>query len=221
MNRARFAAFVSSNVGAISLAPARARAAQFTYKVAHAGPLDDPRHVRLVQMAHAVKIETNGRMEINVYPNSILGSQTSMMAQIRLGSIEFFCGDILYFASVLPIAAIASIGFAFKDSRQGWEALDGSLGAYLRQEFALKGLHVFEKGFENGMRQTTSSTKPIRNVDDFTGFKTEDATGTRVCRSFQDAGCITRSARRQCDVFIAPDAYRRWSRVSFGDGRAV
>ena len=49
--------------------------------------------------------------------------------------------------------------------------MDGALGAYVRRDFASKGIYVFEKTYESGFRQVTSSTKPIHRVDDFAGFK--------------------------------------------------
>jgi tripartite ATP-independent transporter DctP family solute receptor len=50
-------------------------------------------------------------------------------------------------------------------------AMDGSLGAYLRQQMEAAGFVVFPKMFDLGFRQITSSTHPIRTADDFTGFK--------------------------------------------------
>ena len=175
IRRSRFAAGGAALLSAPSILRAPAKAAEFTYKLAHANPVDFPPDVRLVQMAHAVKSETNGRMVIDIYPNSVLGSQTSMLAQLRLGSIQLFSAASLNLGSVIPVASIDSIGFAFSSPERGWRALDGPLGAYLRQEFEAKGLHVFERCFENGMRQITSSSKPIRGLDDLAGFKLRTA----------------------------------------------
>jgi tripartite ATP-independent transporter DctP family solute receptor len=125
----------------------------------------------MVQMANAVKAETNGRMEIQVYPNSQLGSQASMIAQVRLGSLQFMQTGNAQFSSIVPVAAIDSLGFAFSNGNQPLEALDGNLGAYIRREFAAKGLLCFDKVFDASFRQVTSSLRPIRAVGDFAGTK--------------------------------------------------
>jgi tripartite ATP-independent transporter DctP family solute receptor len=52
-----------------------------------------------------------------------------------------------------------------------WPAMDGELGAYVRGQIQKSGLYAFEKMWENGFRQTTSSTRPIVTPDDFKGFK--------------------------------------------------
>jgi tripartite ATP-independent transporter DctP family solute receptor len=49
--------------------------------------------------------------------------------------------------------------------------MDGELGAYVRGEINKSGLEVMEKIWDNGFRQTTSSTKPINGPEDFKGFK--------------------------------------------------
>jgi TRAP-type transport system periplasmic protein len=49
--------------------------------------------------------------------------------------------------------------------------MDGDLGAYVRAQIAKSGLIAMEKIWDNGFRQTTTSTKPIVVPDDFKGMK--------------------------------------------------
>ena len=37
-----------------------------------------------------IKKETNGRMEITIYPNSVLGGDTAMIAQTISGAMEMY-----------------------------------------------------------------------------------------------------------------------------------
>lgn len=148
-----------------------ARAAQFEYKYAHNLPVDSPLNVRMVQMWHDVAKETQGRLVVKVFPNNILGGDTAMLEQLRSGALQFFtlAGGIL--ASVVPAAALDSIGFSFKSSAEGQRAFDGALGAYVRKEIEAKGLYAFPNVWEIGVRQITSSTHPIRNAADLVNFK--------------------------------------------------
>src|SRR6201999_354065 len=50
-------------------------------------------------------------------------------------------------------------------------AMDGDLGAYVRGEIAKANLVAMDKIWDNGFRQTTSSSKPISSPDDYKGFK--------------------------------------------------
>ncbi len=169
--RGRAVAGVGAALTACALVRAPARPAQFTYKLGNPNPVDFPPSVRLVQWAKDVKEQTNGRLEIQVFPNGVLGSVNSEIGQLRLGSIQFMNSGNSTFSGVVPVSALDSVGFAFTSEKHAHAALDGALGEYIRKEFAAKGFYVFEKGWTFGFRETTSSNRPIRNAADFTGFK--------------------------------------------------
>src|SRR5271165_220223 len=150
---------------------ARSQQAQFTYKYANNLPETHPMNVRAREMATAIGQETNGRFELQIFPNNQLGSDTDMLSQIRSGGVEFFTLSGLILSTLVPAASINGIGFAFPDYDSVWKAMDGDLGAYVRAEIKKAGLEVMDKIWDNGFRQTTSSSKPINGPDDFKGFK--------------------------------------------------
>jgi tripartite ATP-independent transporter DctP family solute receptor len=63
------------------------------------------------------------------------------------------------------------MGFAFPNYGTVWTAMDGDLGAYVRAQIAKTSLLAMENIWDNGFRQTTTSTKPIATPDDFRGMK--------------------------------------------------
>jgi tripartite ATP-independent transporter DctP family solute receptor len=148
-----------------------AHAAEFNYKFANNLAVTHPLVIRATAAAARVKEATSGRVEIAVFPSSQLGSDTDTLSQLRSGAVEFFTLSGLILSTLVPVAAINGIGFAFKDYDQVWAAMDGKLGALVRAEIAKRGLYAFEKQWDNGYRHITSSTKPIRTPDDLKGFK--------------------------------------------------
>lgn len=150
---------------------ARAQSAEFTYKYANNLPDSHPLNVRAKEMAAAIKAETNGKFDLQIFPNNQLGSDTDMLSQIRSGGVEFFTLSGLILSTLVPAASINGIGFAFPDYDTVWKAMDGDLGAHVRGEIKKAGLEVMDKIWDNGFRQTTSSTKPITGPDDLKGFK--------------------------------------------------
>ena len=150
---------------------ARAQTADFSYKYANNLPDSHPMNARAKEMAAAIKSETKGRFDLQIFPNNQLGSDTDMLSQIRSGGVEFFTLSGLILATLVPAASINGIGFAFPDYPTVWKAMDGDLGAHIRGEIKKSGLEVMDKIWDNGFRQTTSSTKPINGPDDFKGFK--------------------------------------------------
>src|ERR1700716_740277 len=150
---------------------ARAQTAEFTYKYANNLPDAHPMNVRAKEMAAAIKAETNGRFDLQIFPNNQLGSDTDMLSQIRSGGVEFFTLSGLILATLVPAASINGIGFAFPDYDTVWKAMDGELGAYVRGEITKAGLVVMDKIWGNGFRATTSSAKPINAPPELKGFK--------------------------------------------------
>jgi TRAP-type transport system periplasmic protein len=55
---------------------ARAQQAQWTYKFANNLPDTHPMNVRAREMAAAIKQETGGRLDLQIFPSSQLGSDT-------------------------------------------------------------------------------------------------------------------------------------------------
>jgi tripartite ATP-independent transporter DctP family solute receptor len=150
---------------------ARAQQPQWTYKYANNLPEAHPMNVRAREMAAAIKQETNGRFDLQIFPSSQLGSDTDTLSQIRSGGVEFFTLSGLILSTLVPAASINGMGFAFPDYDTVWKAMDGDLGAYIRAQIAKANLIAMEKIWDNGFRQTTTSTKPIQTPGDFRGMK--------------------------------------------------
>src|SRR5579862_6929522 len=160
---------VMSGVGAPLVA--RAQQAEFSYKFANNLPDTHPLNVRAREMAAAIKTETNGRFDLQIFPNNQLGSDTDVLSQLRSGAVEFFTMSGLILAILVPAASINGMGFAFPDYDTVWKAMDGDLGAYVRAQIAKTNLLAMDKIWDNGFRQTTTSTKPINTPEDFRGMK--------------------------------------------------
>ena len=167
--KASAASAVVGSVGAPFVA--RAQQAEFTYKFANNLPDLHPLNTRAKEMSAAIKTETNGRVDIQIFPNNQLGADTDVLSQLRSGGVEFFTMSGLILATLVPAASINGMGFAFPDYPTVWKAMDGELGAYVRGQIAKANLVAMEKIWDNGFRQTTSSTKPITGPEDYKGFK--------------------------------------------------
>ncbi len=168
--------FVQTVAGAAALAvtgtrSAFAQTAEFQLKWANNIPISHPSTIRVKEAADKIKAETKGRVDIQVFPNNQLGGDTDMLSQIRSGAIDFFPLSGLILQTLVPVAAINGVAFAFKDYPTVWAAMDGDLGAFVRAAIAKSGLYTFDRCLENGFRQITSSTRPINTPDDLKGFK--------------------------------------------------
>ena len=145
--------------------------AEFTYKYANNTPLTHPMNIRAKQAADAIRAETNGRLDIQIFPSSQLGSDTDTLSQLRSGGVEFFTLSGLILSTLVPPAALNGLGFAFPNYDTVWRAMDGEVGAFIRAQIAKVNLVAMDKIWDNGFRQITTSTKAITNADDLRGLK--------------------------------------------------
>ena len=149
-----------------------AKAADFSYKIGTSTPLAHPFNARLMEAGEGIAKDSNGRMEFQVFPDSQLGGDNDILSQARSGAIEFCqpTGQVL--SSILPVAAINAMGFAFSDYSQVWPAMDGDLGAFVRQQIMAKtNLVPMEKMWDLGFRQITTSNRAIKTAKDLEGLK--------------------------------------------------
>ncbi|MDM0065264.1 TRAP transporter substrate-binding protein [Variovorax sp. J31P207] len=149
-----------------------AHAAEFSYRIAHTTPATHPLHIRLTEAAERIKTDTKGRFELQVFPADQLGSQSDVLGQVRSGAVDFFMLSGVILSTFVPNSAISGVGFAFKDYDTVWKAMDGGLGAFIRGEIAKsKSIFAFEKIWDNGFRQITSSSRPVKAPADLQGLK--------------------------------------------------
>ncbi len=173
MKRREFLKMTAAGAAAagLPLRSAYAQKAEFSYKYANNLPVTHPMNIRAKEMADGIRAETKGRVDIQVFPNNQLGSDTDMLSQLRSGALEFFTLSGLILSTLVPETSITGIGFAFKDYDTVWKALDGDLGAYVRAQIAKANLYAMDRIWDNGFRQITSSSHPIHTADDLKGFK--------------------------------------------------
>lgn len=170
-SRRKFIGYGTASLLAAPLVAQYAHAAEFSYKYGNTLPPTHPMNVVATKVMERIRSETNGRLDIQVFPSSQLGADTDMLSQVRSGALEFYSQSGLVLANIVPVAGINGIGFAFKDYDVVWKAMDGELGAAVRAAIEKVNLLPMVKMWDNGFRQVTSSAKPIKSPADFAGFK--------------------------------------------------
>lgn len=185
LSRVRFLA-----AGAAGLATARTlpvHAAELNLKFGVDVPADHPVSVQAVAAFGRIRTATKGRVEIKCFPASQLGSDPAMLSQLRTGATEMVAmpGALV---TVVPVAQIENLAFAFPNRETVFKAMDGDLGKAIRNEFAARDIIVLDHIWENGFRNITTSTKPIHNVADLAGLRIRVSPGKIRVDTFQSLG---------------------------------
>jgi TRAP-type C4-dicarboxylate transport system substrate-binding protein len=152
--------------------PRFARAADVVWRVGHSAPVDFALHQRLLEAAATVATRSEGKMAIEVHPNSELGSPVGLIAQARAGTIDAVPLSNQILSTNLALTALPMIGFAFAGYDQVWPAMDGDTGKFLRAQIQQRlGLVAMERIWDFGFRQITTTTKPITTASDLQGLR--------------------------------------------------
>ena len=158
-----------SGTAAIFLTSTTASAADIRWRLGSSQPLDSPNVIRLKEMAERIRAETNGALNIEVFGAGALGSDNAMLSMLQKNELEMYmAGNVL--GPLVPVTEMPGLPFTFANSDDVFAALDAELGDYIRAELLGKGIYQFRYGWDNGFHHLTTSTKPIRTVDDLAGM---------------------------------------------------
>jgi tripartite ATP-independent transporter DctP family solute receptor len=148
-----------ATVGMAAALPARFAFAQSEIKLKYgtAFPADHPGSLRIKEAAEAIRKDTGGKVDLQVYPTSQLGSEPDMISQVRAGAIDIMSTAGTNLQTLVPTAGIHGV--------------DGDLGAYVRAALAKVNLYAYDKCLDNGYRNITSASKAIATPADLKGFK--------------------------------------------------
>jgi tripartite ATP-independent transporter DctP family solute receptor len=171
-----------------SIISRRADAAEFTYKLATGQDPTHPVNTRGKEAIDRIREATNGRLDIRLFPANQLGSDTDLLAQVRNGGVEFFTLAASILSTLVPAAAIANTGFAFTNYTEVWKAMDGDLGKYIRSQIEKVGIVTMSRAWDNGFRQITSSTHPVKVPGDLKGMKLRVPPSPMLTSLFQALG---------------------------------
>ena len=152
-------------------ARAQSANAEFKFKLGNDLPVTHSVNVRLKEAIDAITAESKGRVSIGLFPNNQLGSDSDMMSQVRSGALELatFPGTVM--STLVPVTSITGVGFAFTAYDKVWAAMDGAVGQHIRGAISKANLVPFESVWDNGFRQITTSSKPIKTPEDLKNFK--------------------------------------------------
>src|SRR5262249_47496831 len=78
-------------------------AAEFTYKIGSGETATHPKSVAVRGALDKILQGSGGRLEIKQFPNNQLGSDSSMLLQIRQGALEFELVTNSNLAQVVPV----------------------------------------------------------------------------------------------------------------------
>ncbi|WP_424811040.1 TRAP transporter substrate-binding protein [Roseococcus sp. YIM B11640] len=113
---------------------------------------------------------SNGRLDVQLFPNRALGDERPMLDGMRLGTVDMGVITNAVIAQVEPAFQINDMPFLFADEAAAQRGLDGAMGNSLAQRLETRG--VVNLGYmEGGFRQMINNVRPIVHPADLRGVK--------------------------------------------------
>ena len=160
-----------------------------TLQLGHALSPGTPAADKIDEMAETVAEETEGRVEFDIYPDSQLGSETEMLEQIQVGSMQAGAIMIGSMQTLDMKMAIEDLPYMWKDVEHAREAYKGEFGEQLADIISEQGLTQI--GYlEWGPRHVTNNEKPIVEPEDLEGVNIRVAETALRVDAFEQVGAL-------------------------------
>jgi C4-dicarboxylate-binding protein DctP len=161
---------LTSVLAALALPLAALAQAPIVIKFSHVVAPDTPKGKGAQRFKELAEQRTNGRVKVELYPNSQLYKDKEELEALQLGSVQMLAPSLAKFGPLgVKEFEVFDLPFLFKDTEAFRAVTDGPLGAELFKKLepkGIKGLGYWDNGFH-----IMSANKPLHNVADFKGLK--------------------------------------------------
>jgi C4-dicarboxylate-binding protein DctP len=145
-------------------------AAPIVIKFSHVVAPDTPKGNGAQRFKELAEERTQGRVKVEVYPNSQLYKDKEEMEALQLGSVQMLAPSLAKFGPLgVKEFEVFDFPFIFKDQAAFRAVTDGPVGADLFRKLepkGIKGLAYWDNGFH-----IMSANRPLHHVADFKGLK--------------------------------------------------
>jgi C4-dicarboxylate-binding protein DctP len=158
-------------------------------KFSHVVANDTPKGKGALKFKELAEKYTNGKVKIEVYPNSQLFKDKEEMDALQLGSVQMLAPSTAKFAplGVKEFEAL-DLPWLFKDDATYAKAMKGPVGQWLFKKLEAKGITGLAY-WDNGFHMV-SANRPLEKPADFQGLKVRISGSKIADRYFRDMGAI-------------------------------
>lgn len=178
---------------ALTMVFAQAQAEKaMTIKLGHIRDAEHPTHMGALLFADLVKEKSDGRITVNVFPNSQLGGIQEMFAQMKTGDLELVYGGINTLAFIKGGEAyeITAIPFLYRDYEHMRKAmLSDAFKPIMVEAEKATGVKILNITGDTAPRGLTANKK-ILSPADFKGLKIRTAASEVVLRVMKKLGAL-------------------------------
>ena len=133
---------------------------------------------------------SGGKIKVEYYPNSALGSVPENIESMRIGDLEMCWASDAAIAGAVPEWNLIGLPFLWTSIDAAHDALDGDFGAELDRILEEKTGIINLGSADVGFRNITNSKKTIKSPADLQGIKIRTMTNTLHVEYFTALGAV-------------------------------
>lgn len=163
MNRLSFIKAALAAVALGATVAAQAQTPPTRLRFAHAGPETASQHLAALEFARLVRERSGGKLEVQVFPGSQLGNDSTVIGAVRGGTIDMMMAGSGNFSGMSSRFDVLDIPFLFRNPAHAYATVDGEVGQRLARELEphnLQQLAFWEVGFRSITTRNRAVTKP-------------------------------------------------------------
>ena len=141
-----------------------------TLKAAHSVAETHPYHLGLVKFKELVEERTDGKINIELYSNAVLGDERACIEGLQMGTLDIAVSSTGPLGNFEQDFLVLDLPYLFKDVTHARTVLDSPIGEELMASLDNIGI-VGAAFWENGFRNVTNSKRPINALADMNGLK--------------------------------------------------
>jgi len=138
--------------------------------LAHTLPTSHPVHKGMEVFAERLRANSQGEMDVKIFPDGQLGSEREVLELLQIGSIAMTKVSAATMANFAPEYQVLGVPYLFRDKAHMFNVLEGPTGAAILEagsEYLLKGLCFYDAG----SRSFYTVKKPVKTPADLAGMK--------------------------------------------------
>jgi C4-dicarboxylate-binding protein DctP len=181
--------FAAAMAAAVTMSGSAMAQSPIIIKFSHVVANDTPKGKGALKFKELAEKYTNGKVKVEVYPNSTLYKDKEEIEALQLGSVQMLAPSTAKFA---PLGAkefeALDLPWLFKDDATYEAAMKGPVGQWLFKKLEAKGITGLAY-WDNGFHMV-SANRPLIHPADFQGLKVRISGSKIADRYFRDMGSI-------------------------------
>ncbi|WP_101842609.1 DctP family TRAP transporter solute-binding subunit [Halobacillus sp. Marseille-P3879] len=139
-------------------------------KFSHVVSENTPKHQGALAMKEYIEEESDGKIEMEIYPNSSLFGDQDEYQNLASNNVQFIAPDLTKFVGNNPQFNIPALPFLFPDDESAIKFWDGEKGEEVLSSLTDDGVLGLSM-WPNGGKHITNAEREITSPDDFEGLK--------------------------------------------------